>query len=88
MAANTKKRGRPPISGSGMVDRIAMRLQPEDAEQLAEVKAIFGGEPSLVRAALRIGLTVLELEPALLHAGLQSRPKRRATLKARLEGKA
>jgi hypothetical protein len=77
----TKKKGRPPIDESGMTARMAMRLSPEDAEQIAQLKAKMGGEPAITRAALRIGLTVLELEPSLLVAGLGPAAKRRAALK-------
>jgi hypothetical protein len=74
-----------------MVDRINIRVLPEDLATLnAAGSTILPGldQADIARAALRLGLAILELDPSLfLVAGAPS-PKRLEALKLRLHKKA
>jgi hypothetical protein len=81
MTTEKRKRGRPPAD-TGLTERIALRLLPDDAEQIAALVAKLGFDaPTLTRAALRLGLTALELAPDLLAQAGGAPTKRRAGLK-------
>lgn len=82
MTKSEKGRGRPP-SAAPMARQIGIRIGADDDEQLAAITAKLPGfdQTTVARAALRIGLTVLELEQtAIVQAGAPP-PKRRAWLK-------
>ena len=76
-------RGRPK-SETGMTARIALRTVPEDLEQLGGLVSKLAGfdQPTIARGALRLGLTLLELDPSLIVAGVGPSAKRRSALKA------
>lgn len=84
-----KGRGRPRVEVGGMTARIALRTLPEDTEQLAALGEKLAGfdQPTIARAALRIGLTALELDPSLIVAGVGPAKQRRAVLKPRFAPK-
>lgn len=67
-----------------MTARLALRTLPDDMEQIAALVAKFSGfdAPTVTRAALRLGLTALELAPDLLVQAGAPAPKRRAALKS------
>ncbi|MCU1279470.1 MAG: hypothetical protein JWM53_3016 [bacterium] len=84
LGMSEKKAGRGrPRSDAGLTARIALRTVPEDTEQLAAVAAKLPGfdQPTIARAALRLGLTLLDLEPELIVAGVGPAKQRRAMLK-------
>lgn len=76
-------RGRP-RSNAGMTERLALRMLPEDAEQLAALVGKLAGfdQSTVARAAMRLGLMVLELDPGLIMAGVGTAKQRRAALKS------
>ncbi len=85
MTTEKKKRGRPPAEAPTMTGKIALRTLPEDMEQLAALTAsakLAGfDQPTIARAAFRLGLTLLELAPEMILAGVGPASKRRAALK-------
>jgi hypothetical protein len=82
-----RKTGRPALGTAGMTGRIVLRTFAEDIEQLEALVRTFEGfeQPTIARAALRIGLTMLELEPTLLLLGPATKPKRELAVKALLK---
>jgi len=84
MSEKKRGRGRPPKDAT-LSGRIMVRTLPEDMEQLAALAAKLAGfdPPTIARAAFRLGLTVLELEPGLIVAGVGPSKPRRAALKPR-----
>ncbi len=68
--------------------RTALRALPEDLAQLEALTKKLGGfdQADVMRAALRLGMVLLELEPSLLMAGMGPSPRRRAAVKAALRG--
>ena len=82
-----RKAGRPALGSAGMTGRILIRTFAEDIEQLVALVRSFEGfeQPTIARAALRIGLTMLELEPTLLLLGAATKPKREQAIKALLK---
>lgn len=83
MTEKKRGRGRPP-SEAGMTARVAVRTVPDDVELIeALAKKLPGFTPAtLARAALRIGLTVLELDPSLVVPAVAPAAKRRAVLRS------
>ena len=82
-----RKRGRP-AAEAGLTGRLALRTLPEDSEQIAALVAKFSGfdAPTVTRAALRLGLTALELAPDLFVQAGAPASKRRAALKPYFAG--
>jgi len=67
-----------------MTARVAVRTVPDDVELIeALAKKLPGFTPAtLARAALRLGLTVLELDPSLVVPAVAPAAKRRAVLRS------
>jgi hypothetical protein len=80
-----RRRGRP---SAGLTVRTALRALPEDLAQLEALTKRLSGfdQADVMRAALRLGMVLLELEPSLLMAGMGASTKRRAAVKALLRG--
>jgi hypothetical protein len=65
--------------------QISIRLVDEDLAQLKRLEKALGGVTSrsnLARAAMRVGLTVLEKRPALLVSAVDEPDRRAAALEA------
>lgn len=83
MSDEKTKRGRP---STGLTVRTALRALPEDMAQLEALTRKLGGfdQSDVMRAALRLGMVLLEIDPALMMAGVGPASKRRAAVKALL----
>lgn len=80
--APLKKRGRPVLDASvSLSEKIALRASLEDKEQLDAIVSGSGLKDSLItRAALRLGLSLLEAEPHLFTDAMRSSRQQRGEL--------
>jgi hypothetical protein len=88
MITEKRKRGRPPLGDAGMTEKIFVRAHLDDKKQLTALSAKLDGfdVPAITRAAFRLGMTVLELDPSLMLPGIVPVPaKRRAAIRAALK---
>lgn len=78
-------RGRPKVDGAS-TRQMSIRIGADDDAQLDGLQAKLAGfeKTAIARAALRAGLTLLELEPTGIVQALAPPQKRRAWLKAQL----
>ena len=84
------KRGRPTAGSAAVVGRLALRVTAEDLDEIGALVRSFEGfdQPTICRAALRLGLTLLQLQSSLLLVGGATPSKRQESVRALIHKKA